>query len=102
MNEVQRIKQRHDMDILLRAIAPAAQEAPGGPAPKRDGEEPDQCRLGPPGAFLCAWYEGGGVSLLPLLWKAGECLLPATTGEEIPLPPVCRGTLVHDEGGTGP
>ena len=26
MNEVQRIKQRHDMDILLRAIAPAARK----------------------------------------------------------------------------
>lgn len=26
MNQVQEIKQRHDMDILLRAIAPAARK----------------------------------------------------------------------------
>lgn len=52
MTEVQRIKERHDMDILLRAIGPSGQKAPGGSAQKRDGKEPDQRRLGPPGIPL--------------------------------------------------
>ena len=49
MNAVQEIKQRHDMGILLRAIAPA---------PEKDGEEPDQCRLGPPGHSLPRGMKG--------------------------------------------
>ena len=56
----------------------------------------------PAGAFPSVWYEGRGVSPLSAVWKASEYLLPAKAGKEISLPPVCRGTLVHDKGGTGP
>ena len=48
MNAVQEIKQRHDMGILLRAIAPAA----------RKRQEADQCRLGPPGHSLPRGMKG--------------------------------------------
>ena len=57
MNAVQEIKQRHDMGILLRAIAPAARKRQEPGARKRWGRAGSMPPW-PAGAFPSAWYEG--------------------------------------------
>lgn len=65
MNPVQEIKQRHDMDILLRAIAPAARKRQEARRRREMGKSRINAALARPGAFPSAWYEGRGVSSLP-------------------------------------
>lgn len=74
MNAVQEIKQRHDMDILLRAIAPAARKRQKARRRKEKGKERINATLGPAEVSLCAWYEGCGVSHLPPVQTAVECV----------------------------
>ena len=73
MNAVQEIKQRHDMGILLRAIAPAARKRQEPGARKRWGRAGSMPPW-PAGAFPSAWYEGRGVSHLPPVQTAVECV----------------------------
>ena len=64
MNPVQEIKQRHDMDILLRAIAPAARKRQEARRRREMGKSRINAALARRG-IPSAWYEGRGVSSLP-------------------------------------
>lgn len=91
MNPVQEIKQRHDMDILLRAIGPSGQKAPGGPGAGKRWGRAGSMPPWPAGAFPSVWYEGRGVSSLPPVQAAVERVRPGTWREGISLPQVRKG-----------
>ena len=90
MNPVQEIKQRHDMDILLRAIAPAARKRQEARRRGRWGKAGSMPPW-PAEAFPSAWYEGRGVSSLPPVQAAVERVRPGTWREGISLPQVRKG-----------
>ncbi|MFR7688025.1 hypothetical protein [Evtepia gabavorous] len=90
MNPVQEIKQRHDMDILLRAIAPAARKRQEARSRREVGKSRINAAL-PAGAFPSVWYEGLDVSSLPPVQAAVERVRPGTWREGIYLPQVRKG-----------
>lgn len=60
MTEVQRIKERHDMDILLRAIAPAARKRQEARRRKEMGKSRINAALARPGHPPAHGISAGG------------------------------------------